>query len=68
MTDSERLDWIENEIRKNGLFSANRYVMHLIEGFSCSSQHISKHPDLRSMIDSMINTARILDGVNGFKR
>lgn len=59
MTDSERLDWIENEIRKKGVFKAERYGMHWVKGFSCSSQHVKQYPDLRQMIDAMIDQSGI---------
>lgn len=62
MSDKERLDWIESELLKNGVFEARRYGLHWISGFSISSQHTRQYPDLRIMIDNMIETSGATGG------
>jgi len=58
MTDTERLDWLQEEIRKNSCAKFNRHGQAWIEVFTVSSQHTKPKETIREAIDLAIAKAR----------
>ena len=58
MTDTERLDWLQAEIRKGTVADFNRHGQAWITLFTVSSQHTKPTETIREAIDLAIAKAR----------
>ena len=49
--DAERLDWLQNEFKRNGVISFKRHGVEWAELFTVTTQHMKPQPTIREAID-----------------
>jgi len=58
LSDTDRINWIGTEVRKNGTVRFERYGRSWMDLFSVSSQHTQQKPDVRTLIDHAIELSK----------